>query len=307
MRLSETKNFRVEIKKIEEDGTFEGRLAVYGNIDVGGDIVKRGAFTKTVKESGGEIPLLWQHDSKQPIGLLGLSDSEDALIVKGRILLDVARGMEAYLLLKNKIIKGLSIGFEAIKKSFKDGVRHLEEIKLYEGSIVTFPMNPLAIVTSVKSAPEKKDFASELIAMQLQVLRWQITDALAYALSEALYAQMSREEILTEIANDIEQFRIAYMDFAPAYLDMLAASDSGGMWVMSAKAGRRHSAADRGVLEEMVKQIQALLAEEAAEVQGTSDEAAAEKGTEPEPDRPDTHSMLRQFESEIKGALEWTK
>lgn len=290
MKKAETKNFRVEIKAVEEDGTFEGMLSVYGNVDLGGDVVKRGAFTKTIRESGGEVPLLWQHDHKSPIGLLTLSDSEDALVVKGKILREVAKGNEAYLLLKENIIRGLSIGFEAIKKSVKDGVRYLEEIKLYEGSIVTFPMNPLAVVTAVKAADGKKDFAAELAETQLFALRWQLPDALCASLSDALYAQITREDAIIEIASSIDQFREAYLNFAPAYMDMLASMDANGMMWMSRKAGRRNSATDEELIKQAIKNLQALLGEEAA-IDDTSIPAAAPKSFEPDTSI-DVHSWL---------------
>jgi hypothetical protein len=38
-----------------------------------------------------------------------------------------------------------------VKQAFKDGVRHLQEIKLYEVSLVTLAANPLAQVVTVKS------------------------------------------------------------------------------------------------------------------------------------------------------------
>jgi hypothetical protein len=301
MRTAETKNFRVEIKEVQEDGTFEGMLSVYGNVDLGGDVVKRGAFTKTIKESGGEVPLLWQHDSKQPIGMLSLSDSEDALLVKGRILRDVTRGNEAYLLLKAGIIKGLSIGFEAIKKSVKEGVRFLEEIKLFEGSVVTFPMNTLAVVTSIKAVAGKKDFAAELAETQLFSMRWQFMEALSAALSDALMAQMKQEDVISEVTTSIEQFREAYLSFVPAYLDMMANMDEGGMMWMSAKAGRRNSATDVELINQAIKNLMALLVEEAAVEPSTSDPAAAAKGTEPDAVI-DIHSWLESVKAKLQAA-----
>jgi hypothetical protein len=56
--------------------------------------------------------------------------------------------------LKAGSIKGLSIGFDVPdgKASYdSNGVRTLSEIRLWEVSVVTFPMNQSAIVTSVKS------------------------------------------------------------------------------------------------------------------------------------------------------------
>ena len=72
-------------------------------------------------------------------------------MVKGSLLLEDPTARKAYQFLKAGILKGLSIGFETIKSAFNGDVRELSEIRLWEGSIVTFPMNEAAAVTSVKA------------------------------------------------------------------------------------------------------------------------------------------------------------
>ena len=51
---------------VAPDGSFAGSLAVYNNIDLGGDLIEPGAFTKTIKEHGDQVPLLWQHKPDVP-------------------------------------------------------------------------------------------------------------------------------------------------------------------------------------------------------------------------------------------------
>lgn len=151
-------HLRMEIKDISETGAFDGILSTYGNIDLGGDMVMPGAFAKSIKDRGTEIPLLWQHQSDNPIGTLVLQDGPDALRVKGQLLMELPEARKAYLLAKARIVKGLSIGFETVKDAIEDGVRKLKEIKLYEGSMVTFPMNESAVITAVKALQmEHKD------------------------------------------------------------------------------------------------------------------------------------------------------
>lgn len=143
----------LEVKEISPDyGQFEGRLSVYGIQDSMGDIVERGAFRKTISENKGEVVLLWQHDTRSPIGVLSLSDDEDALRVKGRLSLGAPQARTAYALLRDGVVKGLSIGFETVKADVgEDGIRRLRELKLWEGSLVTFAANPAARVDSVKN------------------------------------------------------------------------------------------------------------------------------------------------------------
>jgi hypothetical protein len=141
--MKDKHQLRLEIKAIAEDGSFEGRLSPYGNVDDGGDVVEPGAYTKTIQERGPKVPLLWQHKTDEPIGDLTLDDRPDGLYCKGQLLMSLATAQKAYLLIKAGIL--------LLKEAYVNSVRHLKEVKLYEGSIVTFPMNEQALITSVKS------------------------------------------------------------------------------------------------------------------------------------------------------------
>jgi HK97 family phage prohead protease len=144
-------HLKMQVKALAKDGAFEGRVAVYNNVDLGGDLIEAGAFTKSIKEHGDEVPLLWQHDPKRPIGMLTLVDGPDALSVNGQLCMEVEDGKNAYLLIKANIVRGLSIGYDTVRDSVESGVRRLKEIRLWEGSIVTFPMNAEAMVTAIKA------------------------------------------------------------------------------------------------------------------------------------------------------------
>jgi uncharacterized protein len=139
----------------EEQGTFEGMLSPYEQIDQGGDIVERGAYAKTIREQGNSRPLLWQHKADTPIGLIELVDSQEGLRVKGKLLLSLPMARDAYELMKARVVKGLSIGYTSVRDQvMESGVRRLKEIRLFEGSLVTFQMAPGAVVDAVKSAAD---------------------------------------------------------------------------------------------------------------------------------------------------------
>lgn len=252
---------RMEIKAITPEGTFEGILSPYGNVDDGGDVVEVGAFTKTIKERGSEIPLLWQHKRDEPIGMLTLEDSTDGLKVKGALLMELPEAQKAYLLIKARIVKGLSIGFKSVKDAVQNGIRHLKEIKLYEGSIVTFPMNELALITSVKSGKEDKgDFIEELRKIELSDLAYQLRSALSAALNSLFWSGMTREEMLSLAETIIDQFREAYLTYLPAYIDMLT-EYYGEVETWSAKhhevkAGASISAANKASIKTACEMIQ---------------------------------------------------
>jgi HK97 family phage prohead protease len=297
------RQFRMAVKSLSEDGSFEGCLSPYNNVDEGADVVEPGAFTKTIQENGNIIPLLSQHKADCPIGQLALEDRPDGLYCKGQILLELPEAKNNYILLKAKVIKGLSIGYDAVKAQIIDGVRHLKEIRLYEGSVVTFPMNNLAMVTSVKSRGEVKgDFNEELNERQLFDASYQMICALQDALGQIPWCpDLTRAEMVSATEIVIQQFHDVYMEYLPAYLDVLA--EMYGLDTKSwagkreRKAGRTLSAATKGTLDDCHGHIKsamdilaALLAEEAGEDSGddpedaTSKAAAAAREHKSEPD-----------------------
>lgn len=147
----ERKSFTLKLDAPPDDeGRFTGYAAVFGNVDQGNDLIEPGAFTKTLDENP-DVPILWAHDTDQPIGVSSsMVEDGKGLRVEGQLAMDVQRGREVHALMKMGAIKGLSIGYRTVKRSFKGAVRHLEEVKLGEFSPVVFPMNQLAGVDGVK-------------------------------------------------------------------------------------------------------------------------------------------------------------
>lgn len=153
----EQRGFKFDVKSIDEQGIFEGYAAVFNNEDLGGDIIEPGAFKKTLKENP-KMPILWQHDLREPIGVtLEAYEDDKGLRVKGQLNLETTKGREAYALLKQGALKGLSIGYDAVKELWEGTTRRLKEIRLCEWSLVTFPMNPLAQVMAVKTVVPFQD------------------------------------------------------------------------------------------------------------------------------------------------------
>jgi HK97 family phage prohead protease len=150
--MLKTKHIAFDFKSTSPSGAFQGLLSPYGNVDEGGDRIMPGAYTRTLYEKGNTRPLLWQHQTDMPIGELTLEDRPDGLWCKGQLLMALPEAKRAYELLKAGIVTGLSIGFQTMRDEIKDGVRNLKEVKLFEGSIVTFPMNEMAQISSVKAS-----------------------------------------------------------------------------------------------------------------------------------------------------------
>ncbi len=150
------KNIKIELK-FEADGRFSGYGSKFNVVDNQRDIVLPGAFAKSIKDRTTEIKLLWQHRQDEPIGVFDeIREDTIGLFVSGRIMLDVQKGKEAYSLLKNGAINGLSIGYSPIQYTIDadTGTRILKEVELWEVSVVTFPANEHATVTAVKASDD---------------------------------------------------------------------------------------------------------------------------------------------------------
>ncbi len=157
----ETRSFSLSLKAVGDDGTVEGYGSVFGVRDNYDDVIAAGAFLDSLKthKAAGTMPaMLWQHEADDPIGIwTEMVEDAKGLRIKGQLCLETSQGKEAYALLKMGAINGLSIGFMSVPGTsvYKDdGVRILNQIDLWEVSLVTFPANEKARVTNVKSSNE---------------------------------------------------------------------------------------------------------------------------------------------------------
>jgi HK97 family phage prohead protease len=325
---------RMEIKQLTDAGSFEGVLATYGNVDLGGDVIEPGAFTKSIKEHGPEVKLLWQHEPSNVIGTLQLIDGPDALRVNGQIELDddIPFSRTAYKLLKKRLLSGLSIGYDTVKDSVENGVRHLKELRLWEGSLVTFPMNEQAGVTNVKRrggpSGRKDDFNEEYTENVVMAAPWQMLDAISESLFDLLWSGDLTPDEVTEAARlALQQFTDAWLAWLPQYMELIAA-DAGEMGYMrrsamqvkakliasERKEGRRFSGATASALKDCHSNIKsadsilrALFDDEAdddeeEDAAATSEEKAAREKPEPISDHSAAESLIESIRALIPAA-----
>jgi HK97 family phage prohead protease len=152
--MKPTLTIPLEIKSLS-DREFEGHGSVFKNIDLGGDIVLPGAFKRSLaqhREAKSLPQMFWMHDpSRVPGKWLDMHEDKKGLSVHG-VLADTDLGNEIHTLLKMEAVRGLSIGYVTRDQDFdKDGNRLIKEADLWEVSVVSLPMNPLAQVAHVKS------------------------------------------------------------------------------------------------------------------------------------------------------------
>lgn len=177
--------YNFEVKGLDEEGTIEGLAAGYGNVDFGMDRIVKGALAKTI-EGRKSVPMLLFHDQTRPVGSWKeFKETDDGLLVRGKIATKTRDGGEAYELVKAEALPGLSIGYDTLKKRMVGKVRELTEIMLHEVSLVPIGMNPKALVSGVK---EIEDFRNKLAAGdRLTEREWEalLKDAFGLSNSEA--------------------------------------------------------------------------------------------------------------------------
>jgi HK97 family phage prohead protease len=146
-----------QVREVSDNGVIEGYGSVFNVLDSYSDIIAPGAFKATLAEhqASNTMPLmLWQHDTREPIGVWDeMREDAAGLFVKGHLLLELPLAQKALVLLKARAIRGLSIGFWTRSWAYdadKD-IRTLTGVDLVETSVVSMPANPKAMVTSVKS------------------------------------------------------------------------------------------------------------------------------------------------------------
>lgn len=172
--MSNIFNIKTEVLSAEimdlnpKQGLVTGYFSKFNNVDSDGDIIRPGAFTKTIREQGPESALprikhLLNHDPSLPLGVIKtLTEDSYGLAYESQI--GSHEGGEDFIkMVESGLITEHSIGFKIIKRnqiqSYENylknpqlGQYEITEIKLYEGSSLTaWGANPLTPITSLKS------------------------------------------------------------------------------------------------------------------------------------------------------------
>jgi uncharacterized protein len=157
--MYELKSYQSELKDIDlKQGVIKAYWSTFDVIDSDMDIMGRDAFNKTVAERGpngsNRIMFLWQHNPTMPLG----KPSEIYMDEKGLVgvtkIADTSYGMDAIKLYESGVINEHSIGFQTIKSRYDEQQKAtvITEVRLWEGSAVTWGANEFTPVISGKSA-----------------------------------------------------------------------------------------------------------------------------------------------------------
>ena len=206
----EIKKLPFEIKQFSQDENyfyFEGYGSTFGNVDYGNDVIVKGAFTKSLQETP-EVPLLWQHNMSKPIGLsVELREDEKGLFIKGRISIRTTLGKDVAVLLEDKVIKEMSIGFFSRDSDVKGDVRYIKEIELYEVSVVTKTMNPQALIKSFESLKDIEQSLKEFGLSNTEA-KTLISKVKEFHSSEMLEKEKAQREVEEKQTKSLDEVKL---------------------------------------------------------------------------------------------------
>lgn len=184
-----TKNLSAQVKATGDDtGEFEAIVAVFGNVDSGGDVIAKGAFAANLAEwetSGDPIPVVWSHDSNDPFSHIGsvveASETDTGLLVKGQLDLDNPKAAQVHKLLKGRRVTQFSFAYSVLDSGpvEVDGVKatELRSLKLYEVGPTLVGMNQSTELLSAKSDDIDAKAGRILSAKNASVVKNAITAA----------------------------------------------------------------------------------------------------------------------------------
>lgn len=226
--------------KVKTDGLAEGEFiayaSVFGNKDMVGDIVMKGAFSGTLAEwktKGAPIPLLWGHNLADPdfnLGYVEAEEDEKGLRIHGYFDMESPKAPQSYRLLKSGRTRQFSITYrvtdgayvmpEGEETSYKDAYYEIRSLDLYECSVVQVAANQEAEVVAVKSV------VSSMASKAGRTLSSKNEDAIRGALTQAKDIVSALESVLPAEADEEDQDSTSGKEPPPDATEQKASSQS---------------------------------------------------------------------------------
>ena len=152
-------------------GIVTGYFSKFGNVDADGDIIVKGAFTKTIRENGPEstqprIKHLQNHNPSQPLGKIIVLKEDSTGLYYESLIGTHSLGVDFVKMVESGLISEHSIGYKTIKKNQlqdwegyaknpQKGRQELTEVKLWEGSSLTaWGANPMTPIVGMKGVDD---------------------------------------------------------------------------------------------------------------------------------------------------------
>lgn len=181
-----------------EAGIVKGYGSYFDNKDSDSDIIRKGAYQKTIKENGERVKYLYQHDMMQPIGKMAELYEDDKGLVFTAEIPKTRLGKDVIELMKAGVITENSVGILPIVKENKGDYREIREVKLYEISAVTLAANDQAKIMDVKGEKNLEKLYARFDNVAKLIRKGDISDELGYALEGEILKLKAMFQSVTE-------------------------------------------------------------------------------------------------------------
>lgn len=157
----------------------KGYASVFGGVDSYGDRVMKGAYSRTLQNRLRPVQMRWQHFGPVIGKWTNLMEDEKGLYVVGELTPGHSVANDVAHLLKHQAISGLSIGYSTDDTTQNGVIRELNDIELFEISVVESPADIAATVSDVKSAIRQAESLKEIESLLRDAGRFSRADAAA--------------------------------------------------------------------------------------------------------------------------------
>jgi len=198
------------ISDIDEDKNIvKGYGSYFDNVDSDKDIIRKGAYQKTIQENGHRVKYLYQHNMMQPIGKMDELYEDEKGLVFTAMIPKTSLGKDIIELMKAGVITENSVGILPIVKEDKGDYREIKEVKLYEISAVTLAANDQAKIMDVKGTTNLEDVYKRYDNLSKLIRKGNISDDMGYAIEAEIYKLKSlfidATQPIVEITEPVEE------------------------------------------------------------------------------------------------------
>ena len=170
----------------DKQNIVKGYASYFNNKDSDGDIIRPGAYAKTIKENGDRVRYIYQHNMAQPLGKMRMLEEDDKGLLFEAEIAKTTLGNDVMELMKLGVITENSVGILPMQKEFKGDYREIPDVTLYEVSAVTLAANDQAKIMDVKGSANKEEMYKRYDSLAKVIRKGNISDEMGYAIEAEL-------------------------------------------------------------------------------------------------------------------------
>ena len=210
-----------ELRETSKEGFFSGYLTVWEDVDSHNSRFAKGSFTKTIKEQGERVKVLYNHSSLIGKALV-LREDDYGLYAEGQLNMEVEKARDTLSFMLDGTLDGLSFMFKSIKQKYENGVLVIKEVRLFEFGPVDFPSGDTAIITNVREQQQQErstDFKESLLQEELYDKEWVLRYALSNTLSDVWWQEgLTKSMVVEGVTKAINDYKLSYLDFVDSWV-----------------------------------------------------------------------------------------